>query len=70
MRITLQAINEIMALMFFQKFTIQALFTELKITEPMHILILFEYETITNPKFYRLFPVKNTYTHIKRCRIP
>jgi len=43
-----------MALMFFQKFTLQALFTELKITEPMHIRTLSEHETITNPKFYRL----------------
>ena len=40
-----------MALMFLQKFTLQALFTELKITQQMHIRILSEYATITNPKF-------------------
>jgi len=40
-----------MVLMFYQKFTLQALLTELKITEPMHTRILSEHETITDPKF-------------------
>jgi len=40
-----------MVIVFFQKFTLQALFTGLKITEPTHIRILSERETIMNPKF-------------------